>query len=82
MTRTVAARAPTGKSRLMPSRKPGSKGAGLGVKKMVGAKVDDSLFDQAPQEEAEVLPDVPAVSRLAKPPATAAAPFLAAGGHS
>lgn len=44
------ARAPTGKSRLVAPRKGGGKGTGLGVKKM-GVKVDESLFDQAPQEE-------------------------------
>ncbi len=42
-------RAPTGKSRLIASRKPAGKAGGLGVKKT--AKVDESVFDQAPAEE-------------------------------
>lgn len=45
------ARAPTGKTRLLASRKPAGKtGGGLGVKK--AAAVDASVFEQAPVEEA------------------------------
>ena len=70
----AAARAPTGKPRLLASRKPGAgKGGGLGVKKIT-AQVDDSLFEQAPQEEApEPAPDaLPAVDDL--PGSSSAAP--------
>lgn len=50
-TAAAAARATTaGKPRLLASRKPGGKTGGLGVKK-ISAKVDDSLFEQAPQED-------------------------------
>ena len=46
----VAARAPP-KPRLMSGRKPAGKTGGLGVKKM-SKQVDQSLFDQAPEEQA------------------------------
>ena len=46
----VAARAPP-KPRLMSGRKPAGKTGGLGVKKM-SKQVDESHFDQAPEEQA------------------------------
>ncbi|KAL3149850.1 hypothetical protein ABBQ38_013671 [Trebouxia sp. C0009 RCD-2024] len=46
----VAPRAPP-KPRLMSGRKPAGKTGGLGVKKM-SKQVDESLFDQAPEEQA------------------------------
>ncbi|PSC67912.1 putative ADP-ribosylation factor GTPase-activating AGD8 [Micractinium conductrix] len=65
-----APRAPAAKGRLLASRKPGAgKGTGLGVKKMV-TKVDDSLFEQAPQEEPEPVPE--AATPAAEPGAPAA----------
>jgi ADP-ribosylation factor GTPase-activating protein 2/3 len=80
----AAGRAPTGKARLITSRKAGGKGAGLGVKKM-GVKVDDSLFEQAPQEEAAPEPeaaplvspaaaDVPWHQPMRRPPRAASRP--------
>jgi len=48
-----AAKRPTGKGPLRIS-KPKSKAGGLGVKK--AAKVDDSLYDQAPEETAAAAP--------------------------
>ncbi|GAB4815643.1 hypothetical protein N2152v2_002689 [Parachlorella kessleri] len=68
-----AARAPTGKSRLIASRKPAAKAGGLGVKKTV--KVDESLFEQAPAEEI-VAPVVAAGSKSdAAPSAPAGSRF-------
>ncbi|KAL4434371.1 hypothetical protein ABPG75_000812 [Micractinium tetrahymenae] len=75
---SVAARsAAAGKPRLLASRKPGAgKGTGLGVKKMV-TKLDDSLFEQAPQEEAppEPEPAVPSLDQTAAPAAPAGSRF-------
>lgn len=59
----AAAARPAAKSRLLASRKPGVAGGkpgggGLGVKKMA-VKVDDSLFEQAPEEDAVPAPAAP-----------------------
>lgn len=60
----VAPRAPP-KPRLMSGRKPAGKTGGLGVKKM-SKQVDESLFDQAPEEQAPARAAVSLPSMLKK----------------
>ena len=49
--RAAARKPPAAKPRFAAPKKAGAKAGGLGVKKMT-TKVDDSLFDQAPVEDA------------------------------
>lgn len=54
------------KPRLMSGRKPTGRAGGLGVKKM-SKQVDESLFDQAPEEQAPPAPAAVCLPLLAVP---------------
>ena len=60
MSRAAVRKPPAAKPRFAAPKKAGAKAGGLGVKKMT-TKVDDSVFDQAPVEDA---PPAAALSAL------------------